>query len=162
MNIQLLFWLPLLAASLHIFEEFAWPGGFASWYRAYRPDIAASVSNRFLVWINVALLFVCFSAGVDGPSLYGAALFLTVTALLFANGIFHLVATIQGRRYSPGVITGVVLYLPLAIIGYAIVLQSHRASAGTAVTAIILGASYQFISWSLHRRRALRRSSTYN
>jgi hypothetical protein len=154
--VHILFWLPLLAAALHVFEEFAWPGGFTAWYRSYRPDIAASVSNRFLFWINVALLLACFSAGVDGPSPYGAALFLTVTALLFANGLFHLVATIKGRRYAPGLVTGVVLYLPLAIIGYAVVLQSHRASLGTAVVAAILGGSYQFISWSIHRRRAAR------
>jgi hypothetical protein len=149
-----MFWLPLFAASLHIIEEFVWPGGFAAWYRAYLPDIAASVSNRFLFWINTALLFACLSAGVDGPSPYGAAIFLTVTALLFANGIFHLVATIQGRRYSPGVVTGVVLYLPLAIGGYATVLRSHLASPGTAAVAVLLGGSYQFISWSIHRRRA--------
>ncbi|PYQ27695.1 MAG: hypothetical protein DMF56_18980 [Acidobacteria bacterium] len=153
---NILFWLPLLAASLHIVEEFAWPGGFAVWYRSYLPDIAASVSRRFLFWINVALLFACFSVGVDGPSPYGAALFLTVMALLFANGVFHFIATMKGKRYSPGVVTGVALYLPLAIAGYAIILRSHRASFGTAVVAVILGGSYQFISWSIHRRRAAR------
>lgn len=149
-----MFWFPLFAATLHIVEEFVWPGGFAAWYRGYRPDIAASVSNRFLFWINAALLLACFSAGIDGPSPYGAALFLTVTALLFANGLFHLVATVKRRRYSPGVVTGVVLYLPLAIIGYAMILRSHLASPGTAVVAVILGGSYQFISWGIHRRRA--------
>ncbi len=149
-----MYWLPLLVAALHIVEEFVWPGGFAAWYRAYRPDLAASVSNRFLFWINAALLFACVSAGIDGPSPYGAALFLTITALLFANGIFHLVATIKSKRYSPGVVTGVVLYLPLAIAGFPMILRSHHATLGTAAVAAILGGSYQFISWSIHRRRA--------
>jgi hypothetical protein len=151
MNVHLLFWIPLLAATLHIVEEFAWPGGFASWYRSYRPDL--DVSSRFLFWINVALLFASFSAGIDGPTEYGAALFLTLAALLFANGIFHLAATIKGRRYSPGVVTGTAFYLPLGIAGYLVVLRLHLATFGTALVAAAIGGSYQFISWAIHRRR---------
>jgi hypothetical protein len=31
---------------------------------------------------------------------------------MFANAIYHLLATIVLRRYSPGVVTGTALYLP--------------------------------------------------
>jgi Protein of unknown function with HXXEE motif len=31
---------------------------------------------------------------------------------MFANGIFHIVATLVLRRYSPGTITAALLYLP--------------------------------------------------
>ena len=156
MPIELLFWMPLAAAVLHIVEEFFWPGGFSDWYRGYRPDIAPTVTRRFLFWINAALVLGCLSAGIDGPSLYGAALFLTMAAILFANGAFHLIATLAAKRYSPGVVTGTLLYIPLGIAGYAAVLRLHRASIGTAVAAAILGNSYQWVSWAINKRRARR------
>ena len=52
-----IFWAPLCAASLHIFEEFVLPGGFAAWYRRYRPEIQKSITPRFLVIINALLFF---------------------------------------------------------------------------------------------------------
>ena len=53
---SLLSWSLAGAASLHIIEEFAFPGGFKAWWWAYKPDIAASVSNRFLIIINGILI----------------------------------------------------------------------------------------------------------
>ena len=156
MTIDRLFWLPLLVAVLHIAEEFVWPGGFARWYRWYRPDIAATVTGRFLAWINFALICGCLTVAIDGPSRYGVALFLTMIALLFANGVFHLSATLKRRRYAPGLVTGTLLYLPLGIVGYIEVLRLHRASIGTAFVAAVLGNSYQWVSWTVHKRRVRR------
>src|SRR4051794_39326088 len=48
-NDPLFLWLPLLAVAAHLIEEFVWPGGFARWYRWYRPERAASVTTRFIV-----------------------------------------------------------------------------------------------------------------
>ena len=62
MPLPLLAWSLTIAALIHIFEEFVFPGGFKEWWLSYRPDIRASVSNRFPVIINVAL--VLFSANV--------------------------------------------------------------------------------------------------
>lgn len=41
-----LWWGPLVAAVLHILEEFVYPGGFAQWDRLYRPQIAGSITSR--------------------------------------------------------------------------------------------------------------------
>lgn len=146
-------WTPLAAASLHIFEEFAWPGGFRSWYRDYRPEIASSLSTTWLIGINALLLATCELIAYLGFTPRGAALFLTVIALLFGNAIFHLRATIRMRRYSPGVVTGVVLYVPLAIFGYFAVLDAGLATVQTAIVSAAMGSSYQFISVANHRRR---------
>jgi hypothetical protein len=150
----MLIWMPFFAAALHIIEEFVWPGGFAAWYRGYRPDIANSVSTRYLVIVNAVLLGLCALAAALGFTPRGAALFLTLVAVLFGNALFHLAATIRTRRYSPGVITGVLLYLPLGVYGYDAVLHAHLASTGTALSAAILGGLYQTIATANHRRRA--------
>ena len=149
-----IWWAPLLAILLHIFEEFVWPGGFTAWYRLYRPQFEKSISRPFLFWINVALLFGCLAIGVDGPTPYGSALFLTMTAVLFTNGFFHLLATLRMRRYSPGVITGIALYVPLTVYGYAVILRHGLASNGTVIASAILGGSYHLFSAAFHRTRS--------
>jgi len=153
-------WSLLAAASLHIAEEFAFPGGFVAWYVSYIPQIRASVTPRFLVIINGILLAVCAAIGVQGVGTrYGVAAWLTVAALLFSNAIFHVLGAIQTRRYSPGIVTGVILYLTLPIYGYAHFIATRQASAGTAIAAALMGGSYHFWMMAQHRRRARSRSS---
>ena len=149
----LLPWLPLLASVAHMTEEFVWPGGFIPWYRRYRPKIAASVTPSFLFKLNAAQVGAATAAGLVGMSPRGAAFWLTLVALLGGNGLFHVIATVRGRQYSPGVVTGVLLYVPLAVIGYTYVLRHHLASGGSAIVAAALGLSYPLLSTALHRRR---------
>ena len=147
-------WLPLLFASLHIGEEFVWPGGFAGWYRRYRPDLAPSITTTFLFCINALLLVVCAISGLLGLGRRGAALWLTIAALLGSNGIFHIQATVRRRAYSPGLITGIVLYLPLLLGGYWYFVSRGLASVATAVAAAAIGCSYPWMSLRAHMRRA--------
>jgi hypothetical protein len=85
-----IFWAPLAAAGLHIAEEFIYPGGFAAWYRRYKSGTARSITTRFLVIINVLLLVACYDIAALGPQPFGVAAWLTMMALLAANGMWHL------------------------------------------------------------------------
>ena len=131
---------------------------FRSWYLAYKPDLVPSVSNRFLVIINA--LLVAFSVVValagSAPKGNAVAAWLTLAALLFSNGIFHIIGAVQTRRYSPGMISGTVLYLPLAVYGFAHFLRGGQASVGTALVALVIGGSYHSVSFAMHRQRARR------
>lgn len=147
------FWAPLAAASLHIVEEFFYPGGFTTWYRRYKPERAASITPRFLVIINALLLVLCYDVGALGPGPNGVALWLGVMALLAANAGWHVVGTIRTRSYSPGLVTGLVCYIPLAVFGYVRFLRSEQASVTTAIVAGLIGASYQLWSDAFHRWR---------
>jgi hypothetical protein len=42
----LFFWALPIAAAAHVFEEFAFPGGFKEWYARYRPETATSFTPR--------------------------------------------------------------------------------------------------------------------
>ena len=153
---SLLSWSLAGAASIHIIEEFVFPGGFKAWWCAYKPNIAASVSNRFLIIVNGILIgfSVIVALAVSAPKGNGVAAWLTLAALLFSNAIFHIIGAVQTKRYSPGMISGIVLYIPLAIYGFAHFLRSGQASMGTALLAFAIGGSYHFISFANHRRRA--------
>jgi hypothetical protein len=148
-----LFWAPLIAVSLHLFEEFAFPGHFPEWYVRYKPEIKKSVTKRFLITINVLLLILSYDVGALGSSKFGIVLWLGVTAMLAANGIWHFKGVVKTRSYSPGVLTGLLVYLPLAIYGYVIFLNSKQVSVFIALIALAIGASYQMWSNIYHRIR---------
>jgi len=152
---SLLAWSLAGAALLHICEEFAYPGGFKAWWCVYRPETAGSVSNRFFVIINAVLLVfgVVVALAVQVPRGNGVAAWLTLAALLFSNAIFHIMGAIETRRYSPGMISGIILYVPIAILGFVHFLRNGQASIPTALAAALIGGSYHFISFANHRRR---------
>ena len=151
-----IYWTPLAAACLHITEEFLLPGGFADWDRRYRPAIAASITTRFHVIINGLLLLLCYDVGVLRGTQSGVILWLTLTALQFSNAVWHLNGARKTRSYSPGMVTGLFLYIPLAIYGYVHFLRNGQASVLIAVFAFAFGVSYPLLSSFMHRRRARR------
>lgn len=152
---NLLFWLPAACVLLHIFEEFVWPGGFLAWFRAYRSENAVSFTPRFAVGINALLAAVVVVLGWSGATWSrGVSLWLTLAALLASNAVFHIVAVMRTRRYSPGVVTSVVLYLPLCIWGFRHFIGSGEATLQLALTSLVVGASYNLWSVLTHRVRA--------
>lgn len=136
-------WAPLVAAGLHMTEEFVFPGGFPAWFRRYHPD-SLHITPRFLFWINAALALLCLELGLYGSRAEVIPYWLGTVALLASNGIWHVWAAIRSRAYSPGMITGLALYVPLAIYGYFFFLRAREASIAAAVIAAIIGGSYQF------------------
>src|ERR1700691_5276986 len=141
-----LLWAPLAPACAHIFEEFAWPGGFMRWYREYRGPAASRITPRFLVLINAALLIGCWDAAAATDTPVSRGFWLVMCAVEAANGCWHIWAAGRTHRYSPGVITGTLLYIPLAAYGFATYIGSGRVSLGAAAISAAIGGSYP--AWS--------------
>ncbi len=152
-------WLPIAAVAAHLVEEFVWPGGFADWYRRYRPERASSVTTRFLVIVNAVLVGLALLPPLLGPTPRGLAFWLVVAAIGVANAMFHLWATIQRRAYSPGVVTGVAAYLPLGVLGVHSLVATGAVSAGSALQAIMIAVGFHVWSAWNHQRRASARGS---
>lgn len=152
-------WAPLGAAALHIVEEFFLPGGFPAWYRRYMAGIQESITRRFLILINIGLLVLCYDVVAFRSSLLSVAYWLTITALLASNAFWHAWGAIRTRSYSPGLFTGLVLYIPLASYGYVRLLRSGNASVWTAIATILIGGSYHLWSAAFHKWR-LKRAPT--
>jgi Protein of unknown function with HXXEE motif len=109
--LRLLILLAPLIYVAHIAEE---APGYVRWQNSI-VDRAVPDSGHFFVdnWPSMAITAII--AIIAAATLHRAAL-LTMLAWLsyffFANGLFHIVATIHLHRYSPGVITAAALYLP--------------------------------------------------
>lgn len=153
LTMNTLFLAPLCAAALHIFEEFVCPGGFAEWDRRYRPAFSASITPRFHLIVNGLLLLICYDVWAFRATQAGVALWLLVMALLFGNAIWHVVGAVKMRSYSPGIVTGLLMYVPLSVYGYVRLLQSGRVDVGTAILAFVVGASYPIWAAAIHRWR---------
>lgn len=146
-------WTPLVVAALHMCEEFVFPGGFIAWDKDYRPDIRKSVNIRFLVIINGLLLVLCYDAGALRSSSWGIPVWLIATGLLFANAIWHVVGLFKTRKYSPGVVTGIALYIPLTIYGFVQYTYFQQYPIALACLWLAIGASYQFWANVIHKIR---------
>lgn len=157
MSARLLFWAPVIAASVHIFEEFVFPGGFAPWYRRCRPG-DPTITSRKLVLVNALMLYFCLCAGINASTPLGAAVWLVVMGTLFANAIFHIYSSFRMGEYSPGMITATCAYIPLTIVGTIYLLRSGLSTRGTVLANILIGISIMlFVDLHHFIGRAIRR-----
>lgn len=103
-----------LGVALHVVEE--WPG-FPRWARRFA---STQYSDHEYITTHVIAVVVAIAAvGVvrwfpTTPVLFG---FLAIVfgPAVFCNAWFHIGGTVLSRTYCPGVITGVVVYLPLSL-----------------------------------------------
>lgn len=105
-----LLWLLPLAYALHILEE--WFAGFPEWVALV---VGASLPRTPFVIINAIAMAVMIAAirtstAREDNGWMGIA----AASILFVNAFAHLLGSTLTRVYSPGLISGVVLYLPIA------------------------------------------------
>jgi hypothetical protein len=145
-----LLWAPLGATVAHIVEEFVWPGGFLRWYQRYRGPGVSRVTPGFLTIINLVLLAACAHAAFSVGEPFGVSYWITIAAILASNGLWHLWSAVKVRAYSPGMVTGLLLYVPLAVYGCTHFLWAGSVPLENAATALLIGGSYPWWSSLVH------------
>jgi hypothetical protein len=111
MSLTVLAWLAMAAYAIHILEEFSF--NWRDWARAV---IKLPVEWSDFYITNAAVVALGIAQGMLAPNLPWAPLMFA--SLMLINAVFfHILPVILFKgRYSPGVTTAVVLFLPL---GYA-------------------------------------------
>jgi len=143
---KILFLMLPIAVLLHITEEFIYPGGFMDWDRVYRPGMAKTKHSHFLLIINLLLLAICFNPILSGLTDGGIIWWLSIASILLVNAIFHIKGVFVLKRYSPGVITSVFIYLPLVTYGYWYFLSENKVGLTTAAPCFSVGIAYHLFS----------------
>jgi hypothetical protein len=133
----------VVAAVIHVLEEYAYPGGFSDWMRSLNPRFAPWITARFAVIINGLFLLLCVMGAVVASK--GLVFSLSVASLLFFNGLIHLAGTIKAKRYAPGVVSGVLLYLPLSLYAFYLCAGAERLTLAAGAMAGLLGVLYQAV-----------------
>ena len=158
-----IFWFPFICTVLHVFEEFAWPGGFSSWYAAIKPETAVSFTPIYALAINSIYIVVALALAWVGPTWSrGVSLWLVLAAIGASNALFHVWGVIRLRRYSPGVVTGVFLFIPLCVWGIWHFLVTQEATLSLVVTSLALGTLLNFWALIRHRWRAAAIAQGFN
>ncbi len=102
-----------ISAILHVAEEYFYPGGFLEFGRKNVPKLKQRITVKMAVIVNGLFLLLC-GAGVlladDYPKFA-----LSIAGLVLVNGLLHIFSSIFIKSYAPGLITSILLYLPLSI-----------------------------------------------
>jgi Protein of unknown function with HXXEE motif len=133
----------LAASALHMAEEYFYPGGFMDVMKRLNPSFAPFVTVPMAIVVNGLQLVLCVVALAVGER--STILGISVAGLLFLNGLVHIGGCIKARGYSPGVVTGVALYLPLSAYAYAASVGSGKLTAAGVTVSLALGLAYQVI-----------------
>ena len=141
--------LPLFALTLHQAEEYVLapallgkPYHFLNW--VFEAGLYVSASS--VVWVNsVGIVSTLIIFAFRPADKVFAFVFLFVSATLVANAAFHLgVATLQSS-YSPGMVTSLLLYIPLHLKGVSLVLERAQ-SFRIAVALTVYGFIAHFVA----------------
>lgn len=139
---RLAFALPVIFV-LHVAEE---APGFVSWFNSL---VLRHISQQLFLAVNLTafvitvLLSLFVAAAPDRSTALLAVAW--VGFLMFANGLFHAVATVAHGRYCPGVLTGVVLYLPFSCLFVRAVVKQLRVPVNLVISVMLAGGIPMFI-----------------
>lgn len=112
MSLTVLAWLAVAAYALHVVEEH-----ILGWFDWARKTMNISLGWEQYVITEVAILILGVTAAMlSGDKALGPTLVVAFTTLLLINVVFfHILPMLaNGGRFSPGVISGIFLFLPLA------------------------------------------------
>ncbi len=150
-NILILLWSLPIAISLHVFEEFAFPGGLREWIKAYKPKRLKS--NFYYFIVNAAAIVVASIIALTANGSLGFRLFLYSVALMGGNGASHIRGAIQKKQYCPGTISACVLLLPLLVVSCWYFLKAGLVGLPRAVVFVGAGAFIGFYVFSVDIRK---------
>lgn len=103
-------WLVLGALLAHVAEELP---RFPEWATRHFGTTSPAYFVLSHIPLLAAVLYIVYRASRPWASVWWVWLLLVVQAALAANGIFHLVATLWFREYSPGLVSAIALYIPV-------------------------------------------------
>jgi hypothetical protein len=107
-------WFLPAAYLLHLLDEYFIGAGFAGWFSML---FKASLSESNFIVINAAgLTIVLLIAILYTLGKANNIVLATVGSLFFINGIIHPLVSFLTATFSPGTITGVIIYLPFGLI----------------------------------------------
>jgi hypothetical protein len=98
-------------------EEYIFPGGYSTFLKRINPRIAPRITRSIVVVINSLQIALCIVVILVGRA--NLTFSMSLAGLLFLNSLLHIGASMRVKGYAPGVVTGILLYLPLSLYAYA-------------------------------------------
>lgn len=148
----------LIVSMLHMGEEYLYPGGFMDVMKRVMPGFAPLVTVPMAVTINTLQLLACLAAIAMGNRILVFSM--SVAALLFINGFDAHPGVRQDKGVCAGVVTVVLLYIPLSSFAYYHTVSSGQLTLRGAGFTAVLGLGFQVVPISyLLLANAIRQAS---
>jgi len=128
------FWAMVGAAVVHVGEEYFF--GFIDFSRDMGWRFTAGMDLVAFIVVDALFILLCVAGalmGMDQPFFS-----LSIAALFLINTVMHLVPMAMVRRYSPGSVSALFLYVPLAIYAFYVVDEAGKLTALTVLGAFLL------------------------
>jgi hypothetical protein len=136
------FWAMVGAFILHSLEELFTAGGFLANYNEYLIGIGRAPKSY--TWLYAVLAFWALP-GVVVAALIGSKFLIFSLGVMFAfffNAIAHIILFIVQRKFSSGMLSGVLIIIPLTIYSYYIFMNTGQLSIADAFWSMIVGAAF--------------------
>lgn len=131
---EYLLWIPLAVYTVHVLEE-----ATLNWRTWVQQSLGLEVSWFIFCIANSAVMFFTIATAMVGWKIPAFAL--SISALMIINAIFfHILPTILQKRFSPGVITATLLFVPTSIFIYYCAHLDGVLSVSVLIQSLILGA----------------------
>jgi hypothetical protein len=138
-----IFYTFIAAGVFHVLEEYFYPGGFPDFMQRISQSFSPFITTNFAIVMNGLFLVLCILSTVVGRS--NLVFSLSIASLLVCNGLIHLMGSLRARRYTPGLITGLLLYIPLGIMAYIVFWRSGELPIMQGILSFLLGLAYQAV-----------------
>jgi hypothetical protein len=118
-------WLFPVTYAAHLIEEYTPAEWFGAWSER---TLGLSISAReFLVWNAIAFVLMCVGAAliVAFPRLRWIEIAMSIAVL--GNALFHAAAAAWTVSYSPGLVTALLLWVPLGVVRLRVGLRESSA-----------------------------------
>ena len=151
------FWYLTAASCAHVVEEYFWPGGFLESAKEIAPEAFEHASLPIIVGVNSSMVIGCILGALIRRR--SQVLGLSMSSLLFQNAVIHSVGSLRMRGYMPGLVSGLVLYVPLSVSAFKSYRRSPQYKRSTAIGAAVLGTvlhSTPFVSFAIRGALAKR------
>ncbi|MBN2027527.1 MAG: HXXEE domain-containing protein [Actinobacteria bacterium] len=152
-----IFWYLAAASCAHVVEEYLWPGGFLESAKEIAPAAFEHASLPIIVGVNSSMVIGCTLGALMRRR--SQVLGLSMSSLLFQNAVIHSLGSLRMKGYMPGLVTGLVLYVPLSVSAFRAYKRSPQYKRSTAAGAAVLGTvlhSTPFVSFAIRGALAKR------
>lgn len=149
-GITLILWVSLASLFVHQLEEYRFPGTFPGMmnrvmFGSSQPDrFPLNQNTALIVNVTVGWLVYLLAAivGAHAPWLAIAAILISVGNFVAHTFLFN----IRGKTpYNPGMLTAVVLFLPISTYFFYVVISRHFATPADWIVGVILGVALNYL-----------------
>ncbi|MDH3645937.1 MAG: HXXEE domain-containing protein [Gammaproteobacteria bacterium] len=121
----------------HFADE--WIFGLPAWVTRHFEPLPAPFWISMMTVVTVPMIMLGWAASRPSAGSRIRLVCAGVQMLFFSNAFFHLITTYVFGEYSPGTASGVVLFLPLSLVLWRIVLGEPEVTKSSFATALSVG-----------------------